>query len=229
MSIYHRTLRLGILLSGGGRTMVNLARCIQQDQLNAEITTVISSRSHIAGVQRAREIGIEPHIVQKQDFDDIEKFSLRLAILLHEGKVDLVCQCGWLCLWKIPDDFRNRVMNIHPSLLPAFGGRGMWGHHVHQAVLDAGCKVSGCTVHFVTDEYDAGPIIIQRTCPVLEGDNADTLAERVFEQECRAYPQAIRLYGQARLHVENNIVHVSPHQADTKGPLTGPCPGDDTR
>jgi len=99
-------------------------------------------------------------------------------------------------------------MNIHPALLPSFGGKGMYGHHVHEAVLARGCKVSGCTVHFVTNEYDAGPIIVQRAVPVLEGDDADTLAARVFEQECVAYPQAIRLFGAGKLRIEGSVVRV---------------------
>ena len=99
-------------------------------------------------------------------------------------------------------------MNIHPALLPSFGGKGMWGHHVHEAVLNAGAKVSGCTVHFVTNEYDAGPIIVQRAVPVLEGDDPDTLAARVFEQECIAYPEAIRLFGQGKLRIEGSVVRV---------------------
>lgn len=99
-------------------------------------------------------------------------------------------------------------MNIHPALLPSFGGKGMWGHHVHEAVLAAGCKVSGCTVHFCTNEYDEGPIIIQRCCPVKEGDTPDSLAERVFEQECIAYPEAIKLFAEGKPAVENGIVKI---------------------
>ena len=120
--------------------------------------------------------------------------------------VDLVLQAGWLCLWKIPAELKNRVMNIHPALLPAFGGQGMWGHNVHEAVLKAGCKISGCTVHFCTNEYDKGPIIVQRTCPVMDDDTPDSLAVRVFEQECIAYPEAIRLFAADKLVVKNNRV-----------------------
>jgi folate-dependent phosphoribosylglycinamide formyltransferase PurN len=97
-------------------------------------------------------------------------------------------------------------MNIHPALLPSFGGQGMWGHHVHEAVLKAGCKVSGCTVHFCTNEYDAGPIIVQRCCEVKDDDTADTLATRVFEQECKAYPEAVGLFAEGRLKVQDGIV-----------------------
>ncbi|OPZ97330.1 MAG: Phosphoribosylglycinamide formyltransferase [Planctomycetes bacterium ADurb.Bin412] len=201
-------LRLGILLSGGGRTMVNIAHQIRLRQLPAEIAVVISSRATVAGVDRARELGLEPHIVRTRDFPDLSDFSRQIVTLLDAARVDLVLQCGWLCLWTIPPHFENKVMNIHPALLPAFGGQGMWGHHVHEAVLAVGCKVSGCTVHFVTNEYDSGPIILQRTCPVLNDDNPDTLAERVFEQECLAYPKAIKLFAQQRLTVKNGKVWI---------------------
>lgn len=203
-----RRLRLGVLLSGGGRTMLNLLEQINHQQLEAEIVSVISSRSTVAGVQRAQDVGLPVEIVRKKDCPDIEAFSQRLAALLDAAQVDLVVQAGWLCLWKIPPQYENRVMNIHPALLPSFGGRGMWGHHVHEAVLAAGCRVSGCTVHFCTNEYDSGPIIIQRTCPVEDDDTPDTLAARVFEQECLAYPQAIRYFSQGRLHVEGNRVRI---------------------
>jgi folate-dependent phosphoribosylglycinamide formyltransferase PurN len=101
-------------------------------------------------------------------------------------------------------------MNIHPALLPSFGGKGMWGHHVHETVLKAGCKVSGCTVHFCTNEYDKGPIVVQRTCEVENGDTPDTLAARVFEQECIAYPESIRLFAAGKLSVENGITRINP-------------------
>jgi len=202
-----KPVRLGILLSGGGRTMVNLHQEIQVGRLPAEIVLVISSRSTAAGVERAREIGLEPVIIRRKDFADIRSFSRRIAEELDKAKVELVVQAGWLCLWEIPPQYENRVMNIHPALLPSFGGKGMWGHHVHEAVLKAGCKVSGCTVHFCTNEYDAGPIIIQRCCPVLDDDDADSLAGRVFKEECIAYPEAIRLFAAGKLIVKNGRVY----------------------
>lgn len=205
-------LRLGVLLSGGGRTMVNIAAKITQGTLDAQIVTVISSRSTVAGVERARQLGLEPHIVRKKDLPDLDDFSNRLVEILDAAHVDLVVQCGWLCLWKLPDHYHHKVMNIHPALLPAFGGQGMWGHHVHQAVLAAGCKVTGCTVHFVTNEYDAGPIIVQRPCAVLDDDDPDSLADRVFLQECLAYPQAISLFAQNRLAVRDGRVYIAKPQ-----------------
>ncbi len=201
-----KTVRLGILLSGGGRTMVNIQEKIDAGQLNAKIVLVISSRLDVAGNERARKIGMEPVIIRKKDYPDVADFSRRIAEELNKAKVDLVIQAGWLCLWRIPPQYENRVMNIHPALLPSFGGQGMWGHHVHEAVLKAGCKVSGCTVHFCTNEYDAGPIIIQRGCRVKDDDDADTLAARVFEQECIAYPEAIQLFAEDRLKVINGVV-----------------------
>jgi len=201
-----KQLRLGILLSGGGRTMVNLAEYIERGKLDAEIVTVISSRSNVAGVERARELGCKPHIIRVKDYPDVDEFTAKIASLLDEAKVDLICQCGWLCYWKIPSQYEHRVLNIHPALLPAFGGKGMWGHHVHEAVLAKSCKVSGCTVHFVTNEYDAGPILVQRTCPVLEEDDADTLAARVFREECLAYPEAIQLIAEDRVIVRDGMV-----------------------
>ncbi|MHC4293490.1 MAG: phosphoribosylglycinamide formyltransferase [Planctomycetota bacterium] len=199
-----RTIRLGVLISGGGTTMVNILNYIKQEKLNAEIPVVISSRSTAKGVERAEKAGLNVQIIRKKDYADIEQFSEKIEETLVDAKVDLVVQGGWLCLWKIPARYKNKVMNIHPALLPSFGGQGMWGHHVHEAVLKAGCKLSGCTVHFCTDEYDTGPIIVQRTCPVKEDDTPDSLAERVFEQECIAYPQAINLFAQGRIFVEDN-------------------------
>ena len=110
---------------------------------------------------------------------------------------------------KIPRDYKGRVINVHPSLIPAFCGKGFFGTKVHQAVLDAGVKVSGCTVHFADDAYDSGPIILQRTVPVLQGDTVDTLAARVFQEECKALPEAIELYASGRLRVEGRRVFVS--------------------
>jgi folate-dependent phosphoribosylglycinamide formyltransferase PurN len=127
---------------------------------------------------------------------------------LDERKVNLVCMAGFLSYWVIPERYLGRVMNIHPALLPAFGGDGMYGHRVHEAVLARGCKVSGCTVHFVNNTYDDGPIVLQRAAPVRAEDAPDDLAARVFEQECLAYPEAIRLFAEGRLRIEGRKVHI---------------------
>jgi len=193
-----RRIRLGVLISGGGTTLMNILDCIRQGRLNAEVAVVISSRSTVLGVERAKAAGLDVKIVRRKDFADIDAFSRHIEEELSAANVELVIQAGWLCLWKIPARYANAVMNIHPALLPSFGGRGMWGHHVHEAVIAAGCKVSGCTVHFCTNEYDKGPIIVQRCCEVKDDDTPEALARRVFEQECIAYPEAIRLFQQGR-------------------------------
>jgi phosphoribosylglycinamide formyltransferase-1 len=203
-----KTIRLGVLISGGGTTLVNILEYIKQGKLNAEVPVVISSRSTAAGVERAKNAGLDVKILRKKDYPDIDEFSKQIEQTLAGANVDLIVQGGWLCLWKIPQRYENRVMNIHPALLPSFGGQGMWGHHVHEAVLKAGCKISGCTVHFCTNEYDKGPIIVQRSCPVKDDDTPDTLAARVFEQECIAYPQAIKLFAEDKLTIQNGIVKV---------------------
>ena len=200
--------RLGVLISGGGTTLMNILRCIDQGRLNAEVAVVISSRSTAAGVEKAKAAGLNVKIICKKDYPNIDEFSKRIEEELVAANVDLVVQGGWLCLWKIPARYENRVMNIHPALLPSFGGRGMWGHHVHEAVLAAGCKISGCTIHFCTNEYDKGPIIVQRTCEVEDNDTPETLAERVFQQECIAYTQAIILFAEGKLLVENGKVKI---------------------
>jgi phosphoribosylglycinamide formyltransferase 1 len=203
-----KKLKIGILISGGGRTMINIQKNIEDGTLNAEIMVVISSRSDSIGVEKAKAAGLNTQIIRKKDYSDIEQFSSRITQILRKANVDLVVQAGWLCLWKIPDEYNNRVMNIHPALLPSFGGKGLWGHHVHEAVIKKGCKVSGCTVHFCTNEYDEGPIILQRCCPVKDNDTADSLAERVFGEECIAYPEAIRLYSEGKIEIRNGRVEI---------------------
>ena len=170
-------LRLGVLLSGGGRTLVNINELIKGGKLDAEVAVVIASRE-CKGIERAKAAGLEVHLVAYKDFGraKLGEYSARIVENLDAAGVDLVVQAGFLSLWRIPPQYEGKVMNIHPALLPGFGGDGMYGHHVHEAVLAAGCKVSGCTVHFVTNEYDAGPIIVQRTVKVHEDDtpNAQT-------------------------------------------------------
>jgi len=203
-----KPLRLGVLLSGGGRTLLNIQQCIDRGELNAKVAVVIAS-CRCKGLDRAAAAGLDAHLVRCRRRDDPAVYSARINERLDAAKVDLVCLAGFLSFWQVPDHYLGRVMNIHPALLPGFGGEGMYGHHVHEAVLAAGCKVSGCTVHFVTNEYDAGPIIVQKAVPVLEGDDADALAARVFQQECVAYPEAIRLFADRRLKINGRVVHIS--------------------
>ncbi len=202
-------LKLGVLLSGGGRTLLNILDEIRAGRLDAEVAVVIASRQ-CKGVERAAAAGLDVRVVPYKQMPDANAYSNALAEILDEAGVDLVCLAGFLSMWVIPDRYLGRVMNIHPALLPSFGGKGMYGHHVHEAVLKRGCKVSGCTVHFVTNEYDAGPIVVQKCAPVLDTDTVDALAGRIFEQECKAYPEAISLFAAGRLKIEGGIVRVLP-------------------
>jgi len=193
-------INLAVLISGGGTTLQNLIDAIDANVLDARIKLVIASRAEIVGVERAKRAKIPVEITRD---------SQRIFERCDRAQVDLICLGGWLCLLDIPGRYKNRIMNIHPALLPSFGGKGMFGAKVHQAVLDYGCKVSGCTVHFVDAEYDKGPIILQRVCPVLDDDTPETLAARVFEEEKIAYPEAIRAFAQGRLHIEGRRVRLT--------------------
>ncbi|HET6453131.1 MAG TPA: phosphoribosylglycinamide formyltransferase, partial [Armatimonadota bacterium] len=139
-----------------------------------------------------------------------EVYAERVLETLAQHKIDLVCLAGYMRILpsEIIKAYRNRVMNIHPALIPLFCGHGMFGEHVHQAAVDYGVKVSGCTVHFVDEQYDTGPIILQKVVPVEEGDTAETLAARILVQEHKAYPEAIQLFAQGRLRVEGRVVHI---------------------
>ena len=202
-------LRLVVPLSGGGTTLQNMIDLIAAGQLPATVELVIASRPDAYGLERAKKAGI-PTLVIPRKGTPPEEFSRRMHEAIRSAKADLVCMAGFLSHWAIPDDYAGKVMNIHPALLPSFGGKGYYGHRVHEAVINFGCKVSGCTVHFADNVYDHGPIIIQRCVPVLEDDTADTLAARVFKQECVAYPEAIRLFAQGRLKIEGQRVRILP-------------------
>jgi phosphoribosylglycinamide formyltransferase-1 len=206
--VQNNPIQLAVLISGSGTTLQNLIDCISDRSLNAKIATVIASRPGIAGIARAQSAGLPCEIVDRKKFDSIEQFSTRIFSICAGARADLVCLAGWLSLLRIPAEMTGKLMNIHPALLPAFGGAGMYGQRVHQAVLDHGCKISGCTVHFVDREYDTGPIILQRACPVLEDDTPASLAHRVFEEEKIAYPLAIQLFQSGRLKIEGRRVRV---------------------
>jgi len=170
---------------------------------------VIGSKPALVALDRAKKASIRSEVVERKPFADVASFSRLVFDLIDEANVDLVCLAGWLCLLDVPGKWLGRVMNIHPALLPCFGGKGMYGQRVHRAVLDHGCKVSGCTVHFVDNTYDNGPIILQRTCSVLDDDTADSLAHRVFEQEQLAYPEAIRLFAHNQLKIDGRRVRIA--------------------
>jgi phosphoribosylglycinamide formyltransferase-1 len=183
-------LRLAVLVSGGGRTLENLIEEAAAGRLAAEIVVVVSSRADARGVAVARRAGLPVHVLPPPAADR-SAWSGRVFGACREAQADLVVLAGFLHLLDIPADFAGRVINIHPSLLPAFGGRGFHGRHVHAAVLARGCTVSGCTVHLVDAEYDHGGILLQESVPVLADDTPESLAARVFAAECRTLPLAI--------------------------------------
>ncbi len=178
--------RLLALLSGGGRTLINLLDEIEAGRLRARIAGVVASRP-CPGVERAEGRGVPARVLRGVIP------AADLEALAREHDASWVVLCGYLQRIEIPDFLEGRVVNIHPALLPKFGGPGMYGDHVHRAVLEAGDDESGCTVHLCDAEYDSGPIVLQKRCPVLPGDTVDTLAARVFEVECKAYPEALAM------------------------------------
>jgi phosphoribosylglycinamide formyltransferase 1 len=194
------SLRLGVLVSGSGTTLQNLI------DLGKDVRVVIGSRDGLGAEPRAARATIPYHVIARKSFDGVEAFSRSIFDVMEQAGVQLVVCAGWLQLLKIPPAWQGKVINVHPALLPAFGGKGMYGHHVHEAVLAHGCKVAGCTVHFVDDEYDHGPIISQRTCEVRDDDTPETLGARVMEQERIALPQAIAAIEAGQLQISGRSV-----------------------
>lgn len=201
-----RPLRLAVLISGGGTTLTNLVEHIRRGALRAEVGLVVASRPDCGGIAKSANAGLHCEVIQRKSFASVAEFSAAIFNHCRDAKIDLVICGGFLALLQIPADFALRVMNIHPSLIPSFAGKGYHGEKVHEAVITRGCKVSGCTVHFVDDQYDHGPIILQKTVPVLDDDTPHTLAARVFEQECLAYPEAIAQFSSGRLRVSGSRV-----------------------
>ncbi|MFH5804770.1 phosphoribosylglycinamide formyltransferase [Alienimonas sp. DA493] len=200
-----RPVRLACLISGGGRTVLNLHEQIAAGALEAEIVSVLASRE-CAGVVRCEEAGLSAEVVAPRSFPDVAAFGEAVWSRVEASGADLVVLAGFLSRLPIPERWDLRVLNIHPSLLPAFGGAGMYGDRVHRAALARGVTVSGCTVHLVTEEYDAGPIVLQSVVPVEPDDDADALAARVFDAEREALPEAVRRWASGRLEVSGNRV-----------------------
>ncbi len=205
-SQHESALRLVVLISGGGTTLKNLLEKIAAGQLDAQIALVISSNPQARGLQIAAEAGIRTQVVDRSKFSTDQAYSDEIFAACRSTDAPWVVMGGFLTYVPIPPDFENRVLNIHPALIPAFCGKGFYGHHVHEAVLEYGAKVSGCTVHFVDNEYDHGPIILQKIVPVLDDDTPDTLAARVFAAECEAYPEALRRLASGQVTVEGRRV-----------------------
>lgn len=204
-----KNLRIAVLISGGGTTLKNLLDCLECGDINVEFCHVISSRLSAQGIDFAKEAGIPWTVVRRRDFKTPEEHSAAIFEICRQADVDYVLMGGFLSHVLIPDDFENRVVNTHPALIPSFCGQGYYGLRVHQAVLDYGAKISGCTIHFVDNQYDHGPIILQKAVEVLSDDTPESLASRVFAKECEAYPEVIRLLSSGRVSVDSRAVQIS--------------------
>lgn len=187
-------LRAAVLLSGSGRTLENLCEHAARGELACELGLVISNRADAFGLERARRHGLPTRIIDAERELSPEDFSREVFAAVEADGAELVVLAGFLRFLPIPERWLGRVLNIHPSLLPAFGGKGCYGDRVHRAALERGVKWTGCTVHYADNVYDNGPILVQRCVPVHEDDTVESLAARVFEEEKRALPEALRLH-----------------------------------
>jgi formyltetrahydrofolate-dependent phosphoribosylglycinamide formyltransferase len=212
-----RPVRLAVLLSGSGTTLQNLLDRIADGTLVADISIVVGSRSDAYGLERARGAGIPALVVPRKEYPDSNGFNDALHDALAPCDVDLIVLAGFLSLFQPRQRYADRVLNIHPALIPAFCGTGFYGDKVHRAVIESGVKISGCTVHFADDRYDHGPIILQKAVPVLEDDTPDSLAARVHAAENELYPEAIRLWAAGRLKIEGRRVRVLPAASEGNG------------
>ena len=184
--------RLAVFVSGGGRSLENLADVIARGELDAEIGLVLSNKASAYALERAERLGLPAEVLDPKRELDADAFSAAAYELVQSHDCGTIVLAGFLRLLRVPAAWEGRVLNIHPSLLPAFGGQGYYGDRVHRAVLERGVQFTGCTVHYVTEEYDAGPILLQRCLRVNEDDTVDSLAARVFEEEKLALPEAVR-------------------------------------
>ncbi len=207
-----KKLRTVVLLSGSGSTLQNFIDLTEAGQLPIEIVLVISSRKKAYGVERAKQHDIPAKIIPRKDFKSWEEFNDTLSKTIEAVDPDLILFAGFMSLFRPHPKYYGRIMNVHPALIPAFCGKGLYGHYVHEAVIESGVKITGATVHFVDEHYDTGPIILQKAVDVLDEDTPDTLAERVQAAERETYPQAIRLFAENRLRTEGKRVKIINNQ-----------------
>lgn len=203
-------LKVAVLISGSGRTLKNFIDLAARGELPIDIRLVVSSSAKAGGLDHARAAGIPTRVVLRSKYDTDRHYGDAVFAPCRETGVDYVVMAGFMKLAPVPDDFAGRVVNIHPALIPAFCGHGMYGRHVHEAVLAYGAKVTGVTVHFVDNEYDAGPIIWQQPVPVFDDDTPQSLADRVFATELDAYPHVLRLLATGRVTLDGRRVRILP-------------------
>jgi formyltetrahydrofolate-dependent phosphoribosylglycinamide formyltransferase len=206
-------LRVAVMASGGGTNLQQLLdRFPDRDdsQAPARVCLVVSNRPGIGALDRAAKAGVRSEVIDPASFESPAAFGECLIELFRKESIDLIVLAGYLK--KLPGNlissYNNRMINIHPALLPSFGGQGMYGHRVHEAVLEAGVKVSGCTVHFVNEDYDRGPIIAQRTVPVYHTDTPESLAERILKEEHKLLPEVVELIARSKVKVVNGLAEV---------------------
>jgi len=197
---HHSPLPIAVLISGSGSTLGNICKLINAGTLNARVAGVVASRK-CSGLDYAREHGAPCAVIRRGKPFDVADFSARITAQLDEWQPKLVVFGGFLSMYHNPP--RYPAINIHPALLPSFGGQGMYGDKVHTAVLESGAKVTGCTVHFVDAQYDTGPIIAQRTVPVLDGGTEETLGARVRETERELFPEVINMFAAGRVTLDD--------------------------
>ncbi len=201
-------LSVAVLLSGNGSSLENLLEHIDSGAVDAEVVVVISSKQEAFGLTRARRRGIPTVAIPRKQHPDSKEFNDLLHAALAPYDVELVALLGFLSLFELREKYAGRTINVHPALIPAFCGKGFYGHRVHEAVLASGVKLTGATVHISDDQYDKGPILLQEAVPVLEGDTAETLAERVQEAERRLVPRAVQLFAEERVRIEEQRVRI---------------------
>lgn len=197
-------LRLGVLASGRGSNFNAILTSIRGGKIDADVCVLVSNKKSAGALAIASQNGIPSFFLSFKKFDSPQEYDAELCKVFTKYKVNFVVLAGYL-KYLTPEfinNYKNRILNIHPALLPSFGGKGMYGHHVHSAVLQRGCKVSGVTVHLVDEIYDHGPIIMQKTVPVEEGDTEETLAARVLKVEHEIFPKALKLFAEGRIHLE---------------------------
>ncbi len=203
-------MRLAVFASGGGSNFEAIARAKESGDLDASIDLVVANRPDAGVLERAHAHAISTTVIRPEDFNSSAEYVEHLLRLLDNRHVDFIALAGYLK--KIPLEvvgrFRHRIVNIHPALLPSFGGKGLYGRRVHQAVLDYGVRWTGVTVHLVDEEYDTGPIVLQEPVPVHQGDSVDALAARVLDVEHRLYPRALQLFAANRITVEGRRVTI---------------------
>ncbi len=212
-------IKIAVLVSGHGRgtNLQALIDACADGRINGKIAFVIGTRSDAPALERAKAANIYTSIVSPKKYEnDSDGYSATLMRILEREKIDLICLCGYMLKLpeKVVEKFPDAILNVHPALLPLFGGQGMFGEHVHRAAIESGMKFSGCTVHFVDDRYDNGPIILQRTVEILDEDTPATLSARVLPLEHEVYVEAVKLFAEHRVYVDAGRVKILPEKRD---------------